>query len=41
MHAPTHLKHRPIIEVTDYDEIDAQFAKDTDVVALSIGICPI
>ena len=37
MHAPTHLKHRPIIEVTDYDEIDAQFAKDTDVVALSIG----
>ncbi len=37
MNAPTHLKHRPILEVADYDEIDAQYAKDTDVVALSIG----
>ncbi len=37
MNAPTHLRHRPILEVADYDKIDAKHANDTDVVALSIG----
>jgi hypothetical protein len=37
MNAPTHLKHKPIVEASDYDKIDAQYAKNTDVVALSIG----
>lgn len=37
MKAPTHLKHKPIISANDYDKIDAQYSKDTDVRALSIG----
>jgi hypothetical protein len=37
MKAPTHLLHKPIIEVKDYDKIDAQYANSTDVKALSIG----
>ncbi len=36
-HAPTNLKHKPIVEVAFYKEIDAQYAPDTDAVALSIG----
>ena len=38
MGAPLHLKHKPIIAVDDYDENDAQFAGNTDAMALSIGI---
>ena len=38
MNAPTRLQHKPIIAVDDYDENDAQFANDTDAMALSIGI---
>lgn len=37
MKTPTHLKHKPIIAVNDYDKIDAIYANDTDVCALSIG----
>lgn len=37
MNAPTHLKHHPILEVADYDKIDAQYAEKTDAIALSIG----
>jgi hypothetical protein len=37
MNAPTHLQHKPIIEASDYCKIDAQYARNTDVVALSIG----
>jgi len=37
MKAPIYLTHKPIIEAADYDKIDAQYAKKTDVVALSIG----
>jgi hypothetical protein len=37
MEAPTHLQHKPIIAVNDYDKIDAQYADKTDVCALSIG----
>lgn len=37
MKAPTNLKHKPIISVNNYDEIDAQYSKKTDVKALSIG----
>jgi len=36
-HAPTNLKHKPILEVAYYNEIDAQYAPDSDAVALSIG----
>jgi hypothetical protein len=38
MGIPTHLKHKPIIAVNDYDKNDAQFKDNTDVRALSIGI---
>ena len=37
MNAPEHLNHKPIIAVNDYDKIDAIYANDTDVRALSIG----
>jgi hypothetical protein len=37
MTVPTHLSHRPIIAIDDYDEIDGQYAGNTDVESLSIG----
>jgi hypothetical protein len=37
MKAPTHLKHKPIIAVNDYDKVDSIYANNTDVKALSIG----
>lgn len=37
MKSPKHLSHKPIISVNDYDKIDAQYRKNTDVKALSIG----
>jgi hypothetical protein len=38
MNAPTHLKHKPIVTSIDYDQIDGQFANNSDAKALSIGI---
>lgn len=35
--APTHLQHKPIISISDYAKKDAQFQKETDACALSIG----
>lgn len=37
MDSPKHLAHKPIISVNNYDEIDALYAENTDVKALSIG----
>ncbi len=37
MESPKHLKHKPIISVNNYDKIDAQYRKKTDIRALSIG----
>ncbi|PID95236.1 MAG: hypothetical protein CSA95_00680 [Bacteroidetes bacterium] len=37
MDSPKNLRHKPIISVNDYDKIDAQYRKNTDVRALSIG----
>lgn len=37
MKSPRHLKHKPIVSVNDYDKIDAQYRKKTDIKALSIG----
>lgn len=37
MKSPRHLKHKPIVSVNDYDKIDAQYRRKTDVKALSIG----
>jgi hypothetical protein len=37
MDSPKHLSHQPIISVNDYDKIDAQYANNTDALALSIG----
>ena len=37
MKAPKNLKHKPIISVNDYEEIDAQSTNNTYVKALSIG----
>lgn len=38
MSIPTHLKHKPVIEVDDYDRIDGPYANNTDAKGLSIGI---
>lgn len=38
MDAPKHLKHKPIISVNNYNNIDGIYAKNTDAKALSIGI---
>lgn len=37
MEVPKHLGHKPIIAVNNYGKIDAIYANETDVVALSIG----
>ena len=37
MKIPTHLKHKPIIGVNDYEKIDSIYANNSDVRALSIG----
>ncbi|MFT6814896.1 MAG: hypothetical protein ACJAZ3_000792 [Sphingobacteriales bacterium] len=38
MESPKHLQHQPTISVNHYDKIDAQYRKNTDIKALSIGI---
>ncbi|HHY0457497.1 TPA: DUF6530 family protein [Vibrio parahaemolyticus] len=38
MKTPTHLKHKPILEVADYDQIDGHRANNTDAKCLSLGI---
>ncbi|TCC94180.1 hypothetical protein EZ428_05220 [Pedobacter frigiditerrae] len=37
MSIPTHLSHKPIIGVDNYDKIDSIYVGNTDVEALSIG----
>lgn len=37
MKSPKNLSHKPILSVNNYDEIDAMYANETDVKALSIG----
>lgn len=34
---PTHLEHKPIIAVDNYDKIDSKYAGHTDAQSLSIG----
>lgn len=38
MEVPKHLRHKPIVAVENYEDIDAQWAKNTDTKALSVGI---
>lgn len=38
MKIPTHLKHKPIIQVENYDRIDGRYADNTDAMGLSVGI---
>lgn len=39
MNAPTHLKHKPILEVAGYNEIDGPYnSEKTDAKALSLGL---
>lgn len=37
MQYPTHLKHKPIIGVDDYDKVDGMYAGNSDAKALSVG----
>jgi hypothetical protein len=34
---PTHLKHKPIIAVDNYDSLDGMYANATDAKSLSVG----
>ena len=38
MQYPTHLAHKPIIGVDDYDKVDGMYAGNSDAKALSIGL---
>lgn len=38
MKIPTHLKHIPLINLENYDEIDGPHAKKSDAKGLSVGI---
>ncbi|WP_257282324.1 DUF6530 family protein [Endozoicomonas sp. ISHI1] len=38
MKTPKHLKHKPIMEVANYDAIDGHRAKSTDAKCLSLGV---
>jgi len=38
MNTPKHLKHKPILEVADYDLIDGHRANNTDAKTLSLGV---
>lgn len=39
MNAPTHLKHKPVLEVADYHQIDGPYKpEETDAKALSLGL---
>ena len=38
MKIPTHLKHKPVIEVENYEEIDGRKAYDSDAKGLSLGL---
>lgn len=35
---PAHLKHKPILKVDDYSDIDGHYSHDTDTRGLSIGL---
>jgi hypothetical protein len=38
MKTPKHLKHKPILEVADYDQMDGHRSNDTDAKCLSLGV---
>lgn len=38
MDIPTHLEHKPIFVVRDYDQIDGPYAGATDAKGLSVGL---
>ena len=38
MKIPTTLKHKPVVVSDNYEQIDGQFAKNTDVKGLSLGL---
>lgn len=35
---PTHLKHKPLIKLENYDKIDGRYANNSDAKGLSVGI---
>ena len=38
MNIPNHLKHKPVIVAEGYDQIDGQYAGNTDAKGLSLGL---
>lgn len=38
MSVPTHLNHKPILGISEYDRIDGPYKNDTDTRAISIGL---
>jgi hypothetical protein len=38
MAIPTHLKHKPVITVEDYEKVDGRYANNSDAKGLSLGL---
>lgn len=38
METPNHLKHKPIIKLEEYDELDGPYSNNTDAKSLTIGL---
>ncbi|MCB2188792.1 MAG: hypothetical protein KQJ78_20425 [Deltaproteobacteria bacterium] len=38
MEIPTHLKHKPVITVEDYEKVDGRYANHSDAKGLSLGL---
>jgi len=38
MAIPTHLKHKPVIAVEDYEKVDGRYANHSDAKGLSLGL---
>ena len=38
MKIPTNLKHKPVIQIENYENIDGKYAYDTDAKGLSLGL---
>ena len=38
MKIPTHLKHKPVLEVANYDQLDGPYRTKTEAKGLSVGL---
>ena len=38
MEIPTHLKHKPVIQIDNYESVDGKYAYHTDAKGLTLGL---